>query len=399
MDILERNEKFIVPIGPQHPALKEPAHFAFSVDGEIVTSASVRLGYVHRGIEKGAESRSWIQNLYLVERVCGICSHVHAMALALGVEKLAKTQVPPRAQAIRSIMGELERIHSHMLWLGVAAHEGGFDTLFMYSWRDRETVMDLLEQISGNRVHYSTNVLGGVKFDISTKEADAIRRGLDFLEERTQFYMKVVTTDQTFLARTSGVGTMTLEQAYTFDAVGPTARASGVTMDIRADAPYAAYDEFPVKVITDTRGDLEARFVVRINELFESYRLIREILDHMPAGDLTTRVPRKIPAGETISRVEAPRGELMYFLKSNGGEKPERLKIRTPSLCNWASVTELAVGHKLADMPMLLSGIDPCFSCNDRLISISAAKDPAGTGQIWTWEDLRQYGIAYYEGK
>lgn len=177
-------EKFIIPIGPQHPALKEPGHFEFDVDGEVVTAASVRLGYVHRGIEKGAETRNYVQAEYLVERICGICSHVHATAFCLGVEKLAGVEAPPRAQAIRQIVAELERIHSHMLWIGVAAHEAGFDTLFMYSWRDRETVMNLLEGITGNRVNYSANVLGGVKCDIGPEQTEAILAGLEFLEER-----------------------------------------------------------------------------------------------------------------------------------------------------------------------------------------------------------------------
>lgn len=396
METIANQEKFIVPIGPQHPALKEPGHFEFEVDGEIVTNASVRLGYVHRGIEKGAESRNWTQNLYLVERVCGICSHVHATALALGVEKLAKVSAPPRAQAIRTLMCELERVHSHLLWLGVCAHEGGFDTLFMYSWRDRETVMDLLESLTGNRVHYSVNLIGGVKVDVNDQQADSIRRGIDFLEERTHFYLKVVTTDGTFLARTRNVGVMTHAQVSQFGAVGPTARASGVMDDIRVTAPYAAYPDFPVRPFTHVNGDLEARFIVRINELFESYRLIREILDHLPEGELTVKVPRRIPAGEAISRVEAPRGELFYFLKSAGGDKPDRLKIRTPSLCNWASVMQVAVGHKLADMPMMLSGIDPCFSCNDRLFTIRRPGATVTGGQVWTWEDLRQYGMEYY---
>ena len=386
------NKKFIVPIGPQHPALKEPGHFEFAVEGEIVTAASVRLGYVHRGMEKGAENRNWTQNLYLFERVCGICSHVHATAYALGVELLAGVTAPPRAQAIRTLVGELERIHSHLLWLGVAAHEGGFDTLFMYSWRDRETVMDLLEGLTGNRVHYSLNVLGGVKYDIDDAQRDRILKGVDFLEERTRHYLKVVTTDQTFVGRTRGVGVMTRAQADLFGAVGPTARASGVTRDVRIDSPYASYDRYPVKLITHTAGDLEARFIVRIEELFESYRLIREILDTLPEGELSVRVPRRIPAGEAISRVEAPRGELFYFLKSAGGEKPERVKVRTPSLCNWASVMQVAVGHKLADMPMILVGIDPCFSCNDRLIDIRRNSDM----QTWTWEDLREYGKEFY---
>ncbi len=392
METKEKSEKFIVPIGPQHPALKEPGHFEFTVDGEVVTGASVRLGYVHRGIEKGAEDRNWTQDIYLVERVCGICSHIHATALALGVEKMAGVTAPARAQAIRSLIGEMERLHSHLLWLGVIAHEGGFDTLFMYSWRDRETVMDLLEQVTGNRVNYSANVLGGVKIDISSAQSDAIRRGVDFLESRTQHYLNIVTQDEVFLARTRGVGTMTKDQALLFGAVGPTARASGLEMDIRVDAPYAAYDQFKVNRVTDTHGDLEGRFIVRVKELFESYRLIREILDHLPEGELTVRVPRKIPAGEVISRVEAPRGELFYFLKSNGGDKPDRMKIRTPSLCNWASVMQLAVGHKLADMPMMLAGIDPCFSCNDRVMTIRRDH----SRQTWSWEDLRRYSLEYY---
>ncbi len=386
-------EKFIVPIGPQHPALKEPGHFEFTVDGEIVTNASARLGFVHRGMEKGAENRTWVQDLYLMERVCGICSHVHAMAFALGVEKLAGVQAPPRAQAIRTLIGELERIHSHLLWLGVAAHEGGFDTLFMFSWRDRETVMDLLETISGNRVNYSANVIGGVKIDISDKQKDALLKGMDFLEERTRHYLKVVTEDETFLGRTRNIGKMTFEQADLLGAIGPTARASGVQRDVRIDSPYAGYPMFPVKLVTATAGDLEARFEVRIHELFESYRLVREIVDHLPEGELAARVPRRIPEGETISRVEAPRGELLYFIKSNGSDKPDRVKVRTPSLCNWASVLVTAVGHKLADMPMILAGIDPCFSCNDRMVTVT---DTATSSQM-SWEALRQYGIEYYK--
>jgi ech hydrogenase subunit E len=385
---------FIVPIGPQHPALKEPGHFEMTVDGEIVTHASIRLGFVHRGIEKGAEDRSWVHNVYLMERICGICSHIHATAYVLGVEKLAGVAVPPRAQAIRTIFAEMERIHSHLLWLGVAAHQAGFDTLFMYSWRDRETIMDLLEELSGNRVNYSVNLLGGVKYDIDAKGADSLRRGLDFLDKRSRHYLKIVTTDESFLRRTRGVGAITFDQANLLGTVGPTARASGVSRDLRVDAPYMAYTDFPVTPVMDTRCDLEARFIVRINELFESSRLIREILDRLPAGDLAAPVPRRIPEGEAISRVEAPRGELFYFIRSLGGPKPDRVKVRTPSLCNWAAVLSVAVGHKLADIPMIMVGIDPCFSCNDRAITISRGR----SAECWSWEDLRRYGIRAYGG-
>jgi ech hydrogenase subunit E len=386
-------EKFTVPIGPQHPALKEPGHFEFTVDGEVVTDAYVRLGYAHRGIEKAAEERNWTQNLYLLERVCGICSHIHAEAYSQAVEQLAGVEIPARARAIRVLAAELERIHSHFLWLGVSAHEAGFDTLFMYSWRDRETVMDLLEGLAGNRVHYSVNVLGGVKFDVTPELAQKIRSGLDFLEERTHHYLNVISTDLMFVKRTRGIGHMTRSQAEVMGAVGPVARASGVTRDVRAESPYAAYADFPLKVIVDERGDLEARFEVRIKELFESYRMIRTILDNLPESELSVRVPRKIPAGEAVSRVEAPRGELYYFVKSNGSDKPERVKARTPTICNLMSVVRLSIGHQLADVPLILAGIDPCFSCNDRMIQVY----DRGSGERWmTWNQLRQYGIDYY---
>jgi ech hydrogenase subunit E len=388
-------QRFIIPIGPQHPALKEPGHFQFTVDGEIVTGAYVRLGYAHRGIEKAAEERNWIQNLYLLERVCGICSHVHALAYCLAVEKLANVEAPPRAQAIRVLVAELERIHSHFLWMGVSAHEAGFDTLFMFSWRDRETVMDLLEGLTGNRVNYSANVLGGVKCDVDAAQADAIRKGVDFLEERTQHYLNVISHDTSFLQRTRGIGVMTRAQAEVMGAIGPTARASNVARDLRAEAPYAAYKTFPVNVILDTRGDLEARFEVRIKELFESFRLIREVLDHLPESELVARMPRRIPAGEAIARLEAPRGEVFYYIKSGGGDKPERLKVRTPTICNLTSVVRLAVGHQLADVPMILAGIDPCFSCNDRMVQVM--NPGKGSQKMMTWEELRKYGIDFYK--
>lgn len=363
-------EKLIVPIGPQHPALKEPAHFEFTVDGEKVIAASARFGYVHRGLEKGAENRNWAQALYLLERVCGICSNAHSTVYALGVEKLAGVQAPPRAQAIRQIFLELERLHSHMLWAGVAAHEAGFDTLFMYSWRDRETVMDILESISGNRVNYSVNVLGGVKYDLTPEHVDSILKSIDHLEERLQYYLKVASTEETFVKRTRDVATMTAEQADFLGAIGPTGRASGLQRDIRLDAPYLLYDQYPVGLVTDTAGDLQARFVVRIKELFESLHMIRALLEHLPLGELSVRMPRRVREGEVISRVEAPRGELFYFIKSTGGENPARVKIRTPSICNFTSALVGSVGHLVADIPMILAGIDPCFSCNDRVLIV-----------------------------
>lgn len=382
------SDNIVIPIGPQHPALKEPGHFEFKVDGEIVVDAHVRLGYAHRAIEKTAESRNWTQNLYLMERICGICSHVHAMTYIQGVEQLAGVVAPPRAQAIRALFAELERIHSHLLWLGVAAHEAGFDTLFMYAWRDREQVMNLFESITGSRVTHSINTPGGVKVDLIDKHQDAIYAAMDLLDERMAYYLNFVSSDRAWLLRTRGVGQITAAQAEDLGVTGPMIRACGVARDIRSDSPYAAYSEFPVHPITEPAGDLEARVVVRVREMQESIRLIRNLLQDLPASELEVRVPRRIKAGETISRAEAPRGELFYFIESSGADSPQRVKVRTPSLPNIAAVMTLALGQPLADVPMILAGVDPCFSCNDRMIVVNQ--------QEWSWKHLRQYAIDWY---
>jgi ech hydrogenase subunit E len=220
-----------------------------------------------------------------------------------------------------------------------------------------------------------------------------IKEGLNFLETRIRHYLEVVTTDAMFLNRTRNVGTITYEEAERFGLLGPTARASGLVRDVRVEAPYGAYHRFPVSAVTETNGDLEARCEVRLKELLVSCFAIRTILDNLPDGPLTTKMPRKIPAGETISRVEAPRGELFYYIKSAGGETPARVHVRTPSLCNWVSVLEKAVGRQLADVPMLIAGMDPCFSCNDRLVTVA---QPSGRW-TWSWKELREYGIEYYK--
>jgi NADH-quinone oxidoreductase subunit D len=251
--------------------------------------------------------------------------------------------------------------------------------------------MTILEEVSGNRVHYSANILGGVKYDISDAQRESIRCGLDFLEDRTRHYINVVAQDEFFLRRTRGIGRMTAEQAEKLCVVGPTARASGLMRDIRVEAPYAAYVDFPVNALLFTTGDLEARIVIRLQELLETYRLIRTLIENMPASELETRMPRRIKEGETISRVEAPRGELLYFIRSNGTDTPDRIRVRTPTIFNMASVLSLVIGQQLADVPMLLVGIDPCFSCNDRMIWLSGERE-----QQWSWEQFRQYGIEFY---
>jgi len=382
-----------IPVGPQHPALKEPAGFSLTLEGERIIDAEVRLGYNHRGIEKAAESRNYIQDLYLIERVCGICSHTHVTCFIQAVEEIAGAEVPPRAQFIRTIIGELERVHSHLLWLGVAGHEVGFDTLFMYSWRDREAVMDILALISGNRVNYSINTLGGVRRDIDADQARKILALLDPLIERTEYYIKIATNEPTFMGRLSGVGKLPKDVAEKLGAVGPTARGSGVDRDTRRDDPYAAYAQVPFKVITDNHADVLGRTIVRVFELLESYKMLRYLVENLPEGPITVKVPRKIRAGEAVSRYEAPRGEDIHYVRANGTDMPERVKIRAPTLANLASIRESLKGGFLADVPIVIAAIDPCFSCTDRAIRIVAGR----RAETLDWLQLREYSIDWYK--
>ncbi len=389
------DKEFKIPIGPQHPALKEPASFSLALKGEKIMGVDIRLGYNHRGIEKACEERTFLQDVYLVERICGICSHVHSTCFVMSVEEIAGLQVPRRALYIRSIIGELERVHSHLLWLGVAAHEIGFDTLLMYSWRDREIVMDLLALLTGNRVNYGINTIGGVRRDIAPADAKEVLKAMDLLEDRTKYYIEVCTTETTIINRLSKVGMLSHEDAIKLGAVGPTGRASGVDRDIRRDDPYAAYAELKFNVITDDHNDVFGRAVVRLKELIESYKIVRQAINEMPEGPITVKAPRKIAAGEAVSRYEAPRGEAMHYVKANGTDHPERVKVRAPTLANLQSVRTMLKDRYLADMPIVVAAIDPCFSCTDRQIEIEDL-DKKRTDVI-EWQQLREYSIEWYK--
>jgi len=383
-----------IPVGPQHPALDlESVNFTFHVDGEKVVAVRPRLGYMHRGIEKLAEGRTYHQNLYLVERVCGICSQAHTICYAQAVEELLEVEVPDRALYIRTIMAELERIQNHYLWLGVTAHQMGFETLFMYTWRDREIVLKMVEEVTGKRVNYDINYLGGVRRDLTPEAIHEMRKGLDQLAERTKYYTRVCKNERTVLKRTVDVGRLSPKDAEALCAVGPTLRASGVKRDIRADDPYAAYEETPFTVITYEGCDVASRLWVRCDEIQESIRIIRHALDTLPGGEISVRVPRAVPAGEAISRVEAPRGENLHYVRADGSENPARLKIRAPTLANLLPLCTMFVDMNIADIPLIIAGIDPCIACAERMTFI----DPRKTAQ-WSWssEELRRRSVQWY---
>lgn len=378
--------KLSFPIGPQHPALKEPENLRFTVDGEVVVDADIRIGYVHRSIERSCTERNYVQDMYLCERVCGICSNAHMLCYAMTVEKLAQVEVPERARYIRMFVHELERIHSHMLWLGVAGHEVGFETLFMYAWRDREIVQDILETLSGNRGHYGIIALGGVRYDITPEMAENFREGLRALRDRAEYYADIATTEATFLKRVENVGTVSRQRCEELGAVGPTARASGVTYDARVTFPYLPYDQMPWQVRTSELGDVLGRTIVRVMEVIDAANICLHILDTIPEGEIQTKVPRKIPEGEAVGRVEAQRGELIYYIRSDGSDVPERVKIRTPTLANLPISLEMVRGGYIADIPIAFASIDPCFSCTDRLVVLQDAH--SGRARQMTWPDL-----------
>ena len=387
--------KMMVPLGPQHPALEEPESFNLLLDGERIAAATVALGYNHRGMEKACESRTYIQDIYLLERICGICSHSHSSCYIQAVETIAGIEIPKRASYLRTLIGELERVHSHLLWLGVAGHEIGFQTLFMYVWKDREVVMDILEMLTGNRVNYGMNTVGGVRRDISAEQAEQVMKALDTLQERTQYYIKVATEEQSITARLSGVGKLSREDALRLGAVGPVLRASGVGRDVRKDDPYAAYPELDFKVITDDHADVLGRTVVRVFEIMESYQICRQVIRNLPDGPIAVKAPTKIPAGEALARYEAPRGEDIHYVRSNGTDHPDRIKVRAPTLANLASITNMIEGGYLADVPIVIAAIDPCFSCTDRMIRVQDNR--SGQEKLFDWEGLRRYSIDWYQ--
>ncbi|MCW3996111.1 MAG: NADH-quinone oxidoreductase subunit C [Candidatus Bathyarchaeota archaeon] len=355
-----------IVLGPQHPALLEPEKFVVTVDGETVTRVDPRVGYVHRGIEKATESRTFLQDVYLVERICGICNSIHACSFVETVEKILKIEVPQRAKYLRVIALELNRLHSHLLTLGHAGLEIGYETLFQYFWRDREPIMDLIELTSGNRVYSSLMTVGGVRRDIKEEDIPKIKATLTDLRKKLPFYRQVYEDEPSLKMRMKNVGVLKREDAIKLSVVGPVARGSGYDIDVRKDEPYEAYGEIPFKEIVYTQGDTWARMNVRMDEVEESINIIEYAIDNLPPGPFRVKAPRVVPAGEAVNRVEAPRGELFYYVKSNGTAMPERVKVRTPTYANIPAFLKTAIGESIADVPSNFVSLDPCFSCTDR---------------------------------
>lgn len=358
-----------IPIGPYHPLQEEPEFYKLVVEGEKVVDIDVRIGYNHRGIEKICESKSFDQSIFIVERICGICSSSHPIACVQAIEDIAGIEVPERALYIRSIIQELERLHSHLLWLGLAGHFLGYNTVFMWAWKYREPVCDIMETVTGNRQNYAMHKVGGVRRDIEKEHISYILKRLDELVIKLDMLKGAVLDDPVLHARLKGVGILTKEDAIDYCALGPTARASGVAIDVRRDHPYAAYDRVKWNVITQKEGDVFAKTVVRILEMYESVSIIRQCLDMMPAGPIDAKV-KDIPPGEGIGQIEAPRGECFHYVKSDGTNSPVRHKIRAPTYMNFPTFKATVVGETVSDATIILAAIDPCYCCTERMIIV-----------------------------
>lgn len=358
---------YTIPIGPYHPSLEEPIHAKLYTEGEVIKDAEVFIGYNHRGIEKLATERNFIQTLVLVERVCGICSHSHPLTYAMAVENIAQMEVPKRGQYIRVIMAELERLHSHYLWMGLACHLIGFDSMFMYIWNAREKVMDILEEISGNRVNYGMNIIGGSRRDITDDMRKKVLSMLDEMNEPNKRMMEIFTQDKTLALRTKGVGLLPTEDALRIGTVGPHARASGLKIDVRKDAPYSSYDDFEFDIPVLDGCDVWSRVAVRMLEVEESIKIIKQAINGLPEGpiNLGVKLP-KVPAGEFTTRHEAPRGEVIYYVVTDGGQTNYRVSIHVPTFKTASTVEFMLRGNTIADSGLIIASIDPCFSCLDR---------------------------------
>ena len=359
----------VVPMGPFFPVLEEPAYWRLFVEGETIVGCDSRVFYNHRGIEKLGDSVLTYNEIpYLAERICGICGFIHSTCYCQAVEKAAGIEVPRRARYIRTIMLELERIHSHLLWLGIAGHIIGFETVLMQTWRIREPVMWLCEEISGNRKAYGMNTVGGLRRDLPNQLKPKLLEVLANVEKEARAVLNAIVGDTTLHARTKGVGVLTNEWAKKICVVGPPARASGVAIDARIDHPYAAYDEVPPQIATQEAGDTWARVLVRVGELLESIRLVREALSAIPDGPVCAEIKEGIPPGRVgVSVVEAPRGEAVHFVLTGGDNRPYRWRVRAPTYPNLQALPAMILNETIADVPITLGSLDPCFSCTERL--------------------------------
>ncbi|MFH1394144.1 MAG: nickel-dependent hydrogenase large subunit [Candidatus Micrarchaeota archaeon] len=373
------------PIGPQHPALKEPIFLKLHVDGSYIVKAEFNLGYAHRGVEKCAENMFLDSALHAVQRTCGICSQCHSMAFLNASEPMIGKKVPDKVYLQRLITAELERVHSHLLWAGVMAHEIGLETLFMYYWKEREHILDIFDELTGNRVHHSPDLVGSAKRSFGKAELDFVLEKLDVIEPEVKELREVMAKNDVISSRFRKHGNISKDTARELGLVGPVARASGIDYDVRRHAPYMAYafKELKVKPVVKDGGDSYTRSMNRLDEIPECVRLIRKACQMIEPGEDVPKKPGFFVAEATgVGRSEAPRGENFHFLKVEKN-RVFRLKLRTPTLANVISYSKVLEGEDITDVPVIIGSLDPCISCMERVAVVKNGKK-----EVWNSHEL-----------
>ncbi|MBS1183556.1 MAG: ech hydrogenase subunit [Proteobacteria bacterium] len=359
-------ETFSIPVGPLHVALEEPMYFKIDVKGETVSHVDINAGHAHRGIEYLTTKRTMYQNVVLTERICSLCSNSHPQTFAMAAEKIAGIEVPERGIYLRVVADEMKRITSHLFNVALLVHLVGYETYFMHMMQVREIGQDMVESIFGNRQDIGAMCIGGVRYDLDDKTIAYIKGAIDKIEVETKDIIKTFKSNGSILRRTKGVGVLSHADAITCGVVGPVARASGIEYDVRRAAPYAAYDRLPLVVHSATDGDVWSRAMVRLEEILTSINLLRACLRDLPGGPTNINDRPDIPPGQAVTRSEAPRGEVIYYLRTNDTPQPERVKWRVPTFMNWDGLRFMLQDAKVADIAMIVNSIDPCLSCTER---------------------------------
>jgi len=356
-----------ITIGPFHPELEESVYFKLIVDEErTVTHVDIVNGFIHRGIESLVTQKNFMQNLILTERVCSLCSNNHPFAYALAVEKISGVKLPPRAEALRVIADEVKRVASDLFNLAMLTHLAHEHELMKETMNAREHMQDLKEIIWGNRMDMSANQLTGVKYDLNEEKITLILDVLKKVEPQAKALQERYENDESLRAKTIGVGVLPYEDALELGVTGPVARGSGINNDVRVVAPYSLYGELKPKATLRDGCDVHSRAMARFGDIVEAIRMIKELVNNLPEGDTYVEKRPHIPAGEAVVRVEAPRGELIYYLKTDGSQKPVRMRWKVPTFTNWEALKVMIVGDKVDNVTLILNSIDPCISCTER---------------------------------
>ena len=352
-----------IPLGSQHISLLEPIRFKFECENEKIIGVDADVGFVHRGVELACTRRFEFKQVgYVVARVCGLCAITHSLSYTLAVEKLLGYEANSRIKYLRMMMVELDRIHSHMLCLAHTAENAGFEALFMEIMGDREWIMESQEAISGNRIQFDYISIGGVNRDLTPALCDLLHKNLELLSNKIDKLIHLFDSNWSLSLRYKGVGVLSLEDAYIYNALGPLARASGLATDVRSETSDFPYEEIGYKMIVESTGDIHARNFVRLREILNSIAMCRNIIDNLPVGEIQEKTKGK-PNGEAVVRIEAPRGELFYLVRGSGQNLLDRVRIKTPTFSGIPAMIEVFKGSEYADAPAILASFDPCMSC------------------------------------